>query len=225
MKRLVLLLSVFLVACSNDNTPDVSSDKAAAEAVQALQQSGSVDGKALYAACAACHGAQGEGNPGLHAPSLANQQDWYLERQLLGFRSGVRGSHPEDGYGAQMQAIAKTLADDAAVKAVVAYIADFKAKPAAKTLEGNIKRGADYYSNLCGSCHGPAAEGNEKLQSPALAGVDDWYLLKQFNHFRDGIRGAEQTDRYGYQMGMMGKTLPNAEIANDVIVYIQSLAD
>ena len=38
MKRLVLLLSVFLVACSNDNTPDVSSDKAAAEAVQALQQ-------------------------------------------------------------------------------------------------------------------------------------------------------------------------------------------
>ena len=95
----------------------------------------------------------------------------------------------------------------------------------AKTLEGNIKRGADYYSNLCGSCHGPAAEGNEKLQSPALAGVDDWYLLKQFNHFRDGIRGADQTDRYGYQMGMMGKTLPNAEIANDVIAYIQSLAD
>ncbi|CAA0115591.1 c-type cytochrome [Zhongshania aliphaticivorans] len=225
MKRLVLLLSVMLVACSNDNAPDVSSEKAAAEALQALQHSTAADGKALYAACAACHGAEGEGNAALNAPSLVNQQDWYLERQLLGFRSGLRGNDPKDGYGAQMQVIAKTLPDDNAVKAVVGHIASFKAKPAAKTLEGNVKRGADYYSNLCGACHGPAAEGNEKLQAPALAGVEDWYLLKQFNHFRDGLRGADESDRYGYQMGMMGKTLPDDEIAKDVIAYIQSLAD
>ena len=225
MKRLVLLLSVLLVACSNDNAPDVSSEEAAADARQTLQQAASTDGKALYVACAGCHGAQGEGNVALSSPSLANQQTWYLERQLLSFRSGLRGSHPEDGYGAQMQAIAKTLPDDNAVKDVVGYIATFKAKPAAKTLDGNIKRGADYYSNLCGSCHGPAAEGNELLQAPALAGVDDWYLLKQFNHFRDGVRGADESDRYGYQMGMMGKILPDDDIANDVIVYIQSLAD
>jgi cytochrome c553 len=225
MKRLVLLLSVMLVACSNDNAPDVSSEKAAADALQALQHSTAADGKALYAACAACHGAEGEGNAALNAPSLVNQQDWYLERQLLGFRSGLRGSDPKDGYGAQMQAIAKTLLDDNAVKAVVSYIASFKAKPAAKTLEGNIKRGADYYSNLCGACHGPAAEGNDTLQAPALAGVEDWYLLKQFNHFRDGLRGADESDRYGYQMGMMGKTLPDEDITKDVIAYIQSLAD
>lgn len=225
MKRLVLLLSVMLVACSNDNAPDVSSEKAAAEALQALQHSTAADGKALYAACAACHGAEGEGNAALNAPSLVNQQDWYLERQLLGFRSGLRGNDPKDGYGAQMQAIAKTLPDDNAVKAVVGHIASFKAKPAAKTLEGNVKRGADYYSNLCGACHGPAAEGNEKLQAPALAGVEDWYLLKQFNHFRDGLRGADESDRYGYQMGMMGKTLPDEDIAKDVMAYIQSLAD
>lgn len=224
MKRLVLLLSVMLVACSNDNAPDVSSEKAAADALQALQHSTAADGKALYAACAACHGAEGEGNAALNAPSLVNQQDWYLERQLLGFRSGLRGSDPKDGYGAQMQAIAKTLPDDNAVKAVVSYIASFKAKPAAKTLEGNIKRGADYYSNLCGACHGPAAEGNDTLQAPALAGVEDWYLLKQFNQFRDGLRGADESDRYGYQMGMMGKTLPDEDITKDVIAYIQSLA-
>ncbi|WP_269619590.1 c-type cytochrome [Zhongshania sp. BJYM1] len=225
MKRLALLLCVVLAACSNDNVPDVSSEKAAADALQVLQQSSSADGKALYAACAACHGAKGEGNVALSAPSLVNQQDWYLFRQLNGFRSGLRGSHPQDGYGAQMQAIAKTLPDEAAVNAVVSYIASFSAEPAAKTLDGNIKRGADYYSNLCGACHGPAAEGNDKLQAPALAGVDDWYLLKQFDHFRDGIRGADEADRYGYQMGMMGKTLPDAETAKDVIAYIQSLAD
>lgn len=225
MKRLILLLSVILAACSNDNVPDVSSEKAAADALQALQQTSSADGKALYAACAACHGGSGEGNAVLNAPSLLNQQDWYLIRQLNGFRNGIRGSHPQDGYGAQMQAIAKTLPDDAAVNAVVSYITGFSSKSAAKTLDGDVKRGADYYSNLCGACHGPAAEGNDKLQVPALAGVDDWYLLKQFDQFRDGIRGADEADHYGYQMGMMGKTLPDAKTAKDVIAYIQSLAD
>tara|TARA_R110001599_G_scaffold5987_5_gene29665 strand:- start:283 stop:960 length:678 start_codon:yes stop_codon:yes gene_type:complete len=225
MKLPLLLLSLALVACSNDPAPSANSEQAASAAVAALQNSSSASGKTLYAACAACHGASGEGNKALGAPSLTHQQSWYLERQLLGFRAGLRGSHPDDAFGAQMQAIAKTLPDDAAVKSVVAYIDGFKAKPAAATLEGNAKRGADYYSNLCGACHGPAAEGNEKLQAPALAGIEDWYLLQQFDHFGKGIRGNNEADRYGYQMYMMGKTLPDAEVAKDVVVYIQSLAD
>jgi cytochrome c oxidase subunit 2 len=225
MKHLLLFLSVLLVACSNDNAPDIGSEQAAMAAQETLQQSSSADGKALYAACTACHGASGEGNKALAAPSLVNQQDWYLRRQLMSFRSGLRGSHPKDAYGMQMQMLAKSLPDEAAVDAVVAYIAGFKSKPAAVTLTGNAKRGADYYSNLCGACHGGSAEGNDILQAPALAGVDDWYLLNQFNHFKDGIRGTDESDRYGYQMYMMGKTLPDAEVAKDVIVYIRSLAD
>ncbi|WP_373079088.1 cytochrome c [Zhongshania sp.] len=225
MKLPILLLSLAIVACSNDPAPNASSEQAASAAVAALQSGDAASGKDLYAACSACHGASGEGNKALNAPSLNNQQSWYLERQLLGFRSGVRGSHPDDAFGAQMQAIAKTLPDEAAVKSVVAYIDGFKTKPAAATLQGNVKRGADYYSNLCGACHGPNAEGNEKLQAPALAGVDDWYLVQQFDHFSKGIRGSDESDRYGYQMYMMGKTLPDAEVAKDVVVYIQSLAD
>ncbi len=225
MKLPILLLSLALAACSNDPAPNANSEQAASAAVAALQNSSSASGEKLYAACAACHGASGEGNKALSAPSLSNQQSWYLERQLVGFRSGLRGSHPDDAFGAQMQAIAKTLPDDAAIKSVVAYIGDFKSKPAAATLTGNAKRGADYYSNLCGACHGPVAEGNEKLQVPALAGVDDWYLLQQFDHFSKGLRGSDESDRYGYQMYMMGKTLPDAEVAKDVVVYIQSLAD
>jgi cytochrome c oxidase subunit 2 len=225
MKLAILLMSLALVACSSDQAPSANSEQAASAAVTALQNSSSASGKELYSACVACHGVNGEGNKALSAPSLTNQQSWYLERQLLGFRSGLRGSHPDDAFGAQMQAIAKTLPNDAAVKSVVAYIADFKAKVAPASLEGNAKRGADYYSNLCGACHGPAAEGNEKLQAPALAGVDDWYLLQQFDHFSKGIRGSDESDRYGYQMYMMGKTLPDADVAKDVVVYIQSLAD
>ena len=41
---------------------------------------------ALYAACAACHGAQGEGNPALNAPKLTGQGAWYLQRQLRHFK-------------------------------------------------------------------------------------------------------------------------------------------
>ena len=62
-------------------------------------------GQQLYAICAACHGARAEGNPGLGAPALAGQQVAYLQRQLLNFRSGLRGSHKDDIYGAQMRAV------------------------------------------------------------------------------------------------------------------------
>ena len=48
-------------------------------------------GAPLFAVCAACHGAQAEGNPVLNAPKLSGQQDWYLQRQLQHFKSGALG--------------------------------------------------------------------------------------------------------------------------------------
>jgi cytochrome c553 len=79
-------------------------------------------GKALYVACAGCHGAKGEGNAQLHAPALAARSDWYLVTQLRNYRLGLRGADPHDTYGAQMRAIAATLTDDQAINDVVAYI-------------------------------------------------------------------------------------------------------
>ncbi len=70
-------------------------------------------GKALYAACAACHGAKGEGNATLHSPALARRSDWYLVAQLDSFRRGVRGADARDTHGAQMRAAVMALADDA----------------------------------------------------------------------------------------------------------------
>ena len=76
---------------------------------------------------------------------------------------------------------------------------------------------------VCGSCHGPEAEGNVLLDAPALAGVDDWYLVRQFELFRSGARGAD--DRYGRQMVMMAPALPTDEDVRNVVAYIQSLAE
>jgi len=79
-------------------------------------------GRKLYAACAACHGAKGEGNSELQAPALAGQTDWYLVTQLERFQSGMRGYAPQDTQGAAMRAAVNALPDSAAVANVVAYI-------------------------------------------------------------------------------------------------------
>ena len=83
-------------------------------------------GKPLYVTCATCHGAKAEGNPALNAPKLADQQDWYLVRQIKNFKSGVRGGNPKDMYGMQMKPMAAMLADDQAIDNVVVYIRSLK---------------------------------------------------------------------------------------------------
>lgn len=79
-------------------------------------------GRALFTTCAACHGATGAGNEQLGAPSLLGQNDWYLTRQLINFRDGVRGSHPDDITGRQMQAAMAGITDDRQIADLVAYI-------------------------------------------------------------------------------------------------------
>jgi cytochrome c553 len=85
-----------------------------------------VRGKALYAACVACHGAKGEGNETLQAPALASRSDWYLATQLSNYRKGLRGTDVRDTFGAQMRAIVTTLPDEKSVNDVVAYINTFR---------------------------------------------------------------------------------------------------
>jgi len=79
-------------------------------------------GRTAFQACAACHGANAQGNEALGAPALAGQNDWYLLTQLRNFRAGFRGSHQEDTFGSQMVTLSKTLTDDQAVIDVVSYI-------------------------------------------------------------------------------------------------------
>jgi cytochrome c553 len=79
-------------------------------------------GRTAFQGCAACHGANAQGNEALGAPALAGQNDWYMITQLRNFRAGFRGSHQGDTYGSQMLAMSQTLRDDQAVINVVSYI-------------------------------------------------------------------------------------------------------
>ena len=84
-------------------------------------------GAALFAAtCAACHGDNGAGSKTLKAPQIAGVDDWYLATELRKFRSGVRGANPLDREGRLMRPMAQTLADEDAIRNVIAYIDTLK---------------------------------------------------------------------------------------------------
>ncbi|HMV65822.1 MAG TPA: c-type cytochrome [Myxococcota bacterium] len=79
-------------------------------------------GKASYTPCLACHGPDGKGNEALKAPPIVQLDDWYIQRQLHKFRSGIRGVNPKDVTGGQMRPMALTLKDEQAISDVIAYV-------------------------------------------------------------------------------------------------------
>ena len=178
-------------------------------------------GKSLYGTCIACHGAAGEGNPALNSPALAGQQAAYLERQLKHFKNGVRGSDPRDSLGMQMRGVSATLADDAAIANVVAYIGTF-APSQGQPRDFDRRNGENQYNAACGACHGATAEGNSALNAPRLAGLDAAYLERQYRNFASGVRGSHPDDRLGAQMKMMATMLATDKDLADVIGFIVS---
>ncbi len=179
-------------------------------------------GKQAYATCANCHGAEGQGNKTLNAPSLAGQYGWYLERHLKYYRSGVRGKEKGDVYGNQMYPMALTLVDDAGVANVVAYIETFSPSKPETTIDGNPGAGQALYA-VCASCHGANGEGNTALNAPKLAGQHDWYLARQLQYYKNGARGANPGDEHGVTMVGMAATLADEQAINDVVSYISTL--
>jgi cytochrome c oxidase cbb3-type subunit 3 len=112
------------------------------------------DGARLYAQhCAACHGSAGTGGVGvpLAQPDLLATVD---DRYLIGT---IRHGRP----GRVMPAFRQL--SDAEVKAIVAHIRSWSAKPAPTPATGHIKgdktRGAKLYAERCAACHGDQGQG------------------------------------------------------------------
>ncbi len=225
-------LSAIAIGCSSPapkqagggvGIPDASkTSKSASEIVEA---NGNVDaGKKAYVVCATCHGQKAEGMKALNAPALANQESYYLKQQLNNFRNDLRGVHKNDLYGSQMLPMAKILGSDKAVDDVIAYIRSLGPVLTEQTLDGgDPANGKSYYQMVCGACHGPNANGNESLHSPRLAGMEDWYVKRQLENFKKGIRGAEQGDLYGSQMLQIANAIPDEQTMLDLTAYFHSL--
>ena len=180
-------------------------------------------GKAAYALCATCHGAEGEGNAAMHGPALAGQETWYLKRQIQKFKDGVRGTHADDLYGMQMRPMAMTLQSDEQIDAVAEYIASLPvAKPAA-TLSGDAAKGKTGYM-LCQACHGADAEGNVAMNAPSLQSLPDWYIVSQLKNYKAGVRGTHAKDIEGMQMRPMAMTVADEAAMADLAAFINSKA-
>jgi len=179
-------------------------------------------GKSAYAVCSACHGPGAEGNALLNAPKLTGLQDWYMKRQILNFKHGLRGAGQGDAYGAQMAPMAATLVDDAAVNNVVAFIASLPNTDSEPTISGDTARGEKIFTT-CASCHGLDGQGIWSQNAPRLKGADDWYMARQLENYRQGIRGSHPQDLYGKQMNLISGMLRSDQAIKDIVAYINTL--
>lgn len=174
--------------------------------------------------CTVCHGAHGNGNPAIRAPKISAMEPWYIRRQLEAFRDGVRGTHPDDAPGHEMQPVGVHLRDEAAIDAAIQYVSSFKPKAPPITVTGDAARGRNLYET-CAPCHGTNGEGNQTLGAPALADRTDWYLVTQLRNYKAGLRGSDHRDTNGAQMRALAETLPDAQAIDDVVGYINTLRE
>ena len=179
-------------------------------------------GSAQFIVCAACHGQQGEGMAALNAPKIAGQSAWYLKRQLQNYKSGARGAHADDVFGRQMAPMAATLVNDAAIDNVIAHIQTLPDNPSPATIDGDVGKGEKLY-RVCSYCHGADGQGIRAMNAPRAAGMSDWYLARQLENFREGVRGSHSSDFYGFQMGLMAGVARDEKAINDLVAYINTL--
>ena len=149
------------------------------------------------AACAACHGEQGEGRAGgVYQPHLAGKPAGYLLDQMQAFRDGRR-VFPQMGWlmrnmgDEHLDRIARFYA--AMPPRSQATFAPVDAATAARATElvqrGDPARGVP----ACSACHGDNLAGLEP-GIPALIGLPAEYVIAQLGAWRTGVRSARKPD-------------------------------
>ncbi|KRG68418.1 c-type cytochrome [Pseudoxanthomonas dokdonensis] len=192
-------------------------------------------GQTKAAACAACHGA--DGNPSdPQYPRLAGQSERYTAHQLALFASGERNT----GMAAVMVPFAQTLtAQD--MRDVGAYFATQKsgAGLADDTLitEGTYKDkkfyevGQQLYHSgdtargipACMACHGPTGAGNPGPAYPHVGGQQQAYVVRRLEEYRAGTTGQKDPALFNI-MAQVTHNLTDQEI-QALGSYLQGLHD
>ena len=181
-------------------------------------------GKALFdKVCVECHDTNGHGLKDKNAPAIAGQEEWYLIRQMEAYKNGIRGTHPKDVYGKEMadKALA-TLKDGNNIANLAAYVTTMAPLKPKSTMDGDPKRGKALYM-VCATCHGQNGEGMQAMGGAKVYTQQDWYLARQLQYFKDGVRGTNPKDVFGMQMRPMAMTLQNEQAIKDVVAYMMTL--
>ena len=145
----------------------------AASVTSAQQASLLEKGKALAAACAKCHGEDGNSKvPG--TPSLAGQQPHYLVTAIQEYHRGDRGT-------AAMKAILRDSSRLDLESLALYYASRTPAQRPAPSF-GDPAAG-EPRTAMCGGCHGPRGVSSDAA-TPSLAGQDPQYLMKSIKAYR-----------------------------------------
>jgi cytochrome c553 len=130
-------------------------------------------GKTLAAACAKCHGEDGNSTiPG--TPSLAGQQPHYLVAAIQEYHQGDRAK--------DTMRSALRDADSADLESIALYFASQKPVKRAAPTRGDPAAG-EPATAVCGGCHG-ANGASVDAATPSLAGQDAQYLEKAIKSYR-----------------------------------------
>ena len=183
---LALLLLVGASASISASAADSAPNPAAPETMQSK-----------VAACAACHGAQGQGTDNDYFPRLAGKPADYLFNQLQNFREGRRKYPP-------MNYLVTYLSDDY-LHQIATYFSSQRPPyptPAAPTVPDSVvQRGKQIVLNgdssknvpACIACHGKGLTGMQPA-IPGLVGLHSDYISAQLGAWRSGTRHAVAPD-------------------------------
>jgi cytochrome c553 len=177
--------------------------------------------EARLLACAACHGAKGQGTKDDYFPRLAGKPTGYLFNQLLAFKEGRRRYPPMnylleyqfDDYLRDMAGYFAAQRPPPPAPAVPAVSADVLAHGRTLIASGDPSRGIP----PCSGCHGPSLTGMEP-GIPGLVGLHASYISAQLGAFRYGTRTAAQPDC----MQIVAGHLTEADVAA-VAAFLASL--
>lgn len=86
----------------------------------------------------------------------------------------------------------------------------------------DLARGREFFK-LCAACHGPDGEGNKVYDAAVIAGLDPWYVEKQLQNFRHGVRGYLPDDTAGLKMRPMARSLVADDDVKAVAAYVGTL--
>lgn len=169
-------------------------------------------GKEKAAACAGCHGADGN-SAAPNFPKLAGQHEGYLLKQLKAYKSGLRDNAIMAG---QVAGLSEQDMADLAAYFASQTIKPGKASPDLVDEGSKLYRGGNLASGVsaCAACHGPSGAGNPAAGFPALAGQHAEYTTTQLKAFRE----AGHVDKADFDP----KTAPGR--ANDAGRMMQNIA-
>lgn len=179
-------------------------------------------GKSKSAACAACHGADGN-SPAPSFPKLAGQGERYLIKQIKDIQSGAR---PVPMMAGQTDNLS-----DQDIADISAYYAS-KTSTVGQADPALLKKGEAIYRGgiaergvpACSACHSPTGAGMAAAGFPKLGGQYAEYTSAQLKAFRAAMDGREGRDNDGEAkvMRMIAFKMSDAEI-EAVSNFIQGL--